>query len=159
MYLFGTKINGETETISSIFHWCQNCRKTSGCFWQQFQPKMPVPGSCHRETALQDGTLLEQAQKYHLAFIILFLCQPRNLSIFVHNYAIPKCKSKGSGLYATGPVSEERLSISRVADLPGYVFRQRKISLLFPMAWDEARKANFIQFPGVHFHRFQDWKW
>lgn len=48
----------------------------------------------------------------------------------------PECKSKGSGLYATRPVWKERLNLSRAADIPGCIFRQRKVSLYLPTTWD-----------------------
>ena len=148
------KLFGDTGTVPWMFHCCQNCRKTSGFFWQQFQPKNPVPGSCHRGRALQQESLLEQMQERHLAFIILFLCQPWNLPVSLCVYAIPKCKCKGSGIYTTRPVWKERLNISRVANLPGCSFRPRKVSLSLPMAWDQPQKEDFTQFRKVHFHHF-----
>lgn len=128
-----------------IFYQHVTIARTVGRLWapsdNSFRQK------CPRKVILQYETLLQQAHKHHLAFIILSLGQPWNLPLSLQDYAVSKCKSKGSSLYTTGLFVKRNEMFPELQIFLALLSDRDKLHFLFPWPEIRNRKQNLSSFP------------
>lgn len=144
---------GEAENISWIFHCFQNCRETLSSFWQQFQTKVPQ----RNDTAIWGSS--SASSQTSLGFRHFIFGPAMKSASFFARLCNLKVQVQRFQTLHYWAVCKEKRNISRVADLPGIIIRQRQIALSLLMTWDQAQEAKFIQPPRAHFHHFQNGKW